>query len=97
LPSSVWSSDFKPEGIVDSSRLGDETAHNFRFYARSRKPANGKLRTTASWRERKNFVGENPNFNARKFRYYLSRAHYQREWGIRLIRLPRLEVPVGMR
>jgi hypothetical protein len=26
-------------------------------------------------------VGENPNFNARKFRQYLSRANYQREWG----------------
>jgi hypothetical protein len=51
-----------PSGRVTSSRkelwiplrLGDETAHNFRFYARSRKPANGKLRTTASGRERKN-------------------------------------------
>lgn len=26
-------------------------------------------------------VKETPNFNARKFRYYLSRANYQREWG----------------
>ena len=26
-------------------------------------------------------VAETPNFNARKFRYYLSRANYQREWG----------------
>jgi len=31
---------------------------------------------------RKNeMVAETPNFNARKFRYYLSRANYQREWG----------------
>jgi len=31
---------------------------------------------------RKNeIVAETPNFNARKFRYYLSRANYQREWG----------------
>jgi hypothetical protein len=27
------------------------------------------------------FVAETPNFNARKFRYYLSRANYQKEWG----------------
>jgi hypothetical protein len=26
-------------------------------------------------------VKETPNFNARKFRYYLSRAKYQKEWG----------------
>ena len=26
-------------------------------------------------------VAETPNFNSRKFRYYLSRADYQREWG----------------
>src|ERR1700730_1671669 len=26
-------------------------------------------------------VSETPNFNARKFRYYLSRANYQKEWG----------------
>jgi hypothetical protein len=26
-------------------------------------------------------VSETPNFNSRKFRYYLSRANYQREWG----------------
>jgi hypothetical protein len=30
---------------------------------------------------RKEFVAETPNFNARKFRYYLSRTQYQREWG----------------
>jgi Zinc dependent phospholipase C len=30
---------------------------------------------------RKEFVAETPNFNARKFRYYLSRASYQKEWG----------------
>jgi zinc dependent phospholipase C len=31
---------------------------------------------------RKNeIVAETPNFNSRKFRYYLSRANYQREWG----------------
>jgi hypothetical protein len=30
---------------------------------------------------RKELVAETPNFNARKFRYYLSRASYQREWG----------------
>src|SRR5204862_5362634 len=29
----------------------------------------------------KELVAETPNFNARKFRYYLSRADYQREWG----------------
>jgi len=29
----------------------------------------------------KELVAETPNFNARKFRYYLSRANYQREWG----------------
>lgn len=29
----------------------------------------------------KQMVAETPNFNARKFRYYLSRADYQREWG----------------
>jgi hypothetical protein len=29
----------------------------------------------------KQLVAETPNFNARKFRYYLSRANYQREWG----------------
>jgi hypothetical protein len=26
-------------------------------------------------------VKETPNFNSKKFRYYLSRANYQREWG----------------
>jgi len=26
-------------------------------------------------------VAETPNFNSRKFRYYLSRADYQKEWG----------------
>jgi hypothetical protein len=26
-------------------------------------------------------VAETPNFNSRKFRYYLSRANYQKEWG----------------
>jgi Zinc dependent phospholipase C len=30
---------------------------------------------------RKEFVAETPNFNARKFRYYLSRTQYQHEWG----------------
>lgn len=30
---------------------------------------------------RKELVAETPNFNARKFRYYLSRANYQKEWG----------------
>jgi hypothetical protein len=30
---------------------------------------------------RKEMVAETPNFNARKFRYYLSRANYQKEWG----------------
>jgi hypothetical protein len=29
----------------------------------------------------KQLVAETPNFNAKKFRYYLSRANYQREWG----------------
>ena len=29
----------------------------------------------------KQLVAETPNFNARKFRYYLSQADYQREWG----------------
>src|SRR5690242_3621563 len=30
---------------------------------------------------KKQLVAETPNFNAKKFRYYLSRANYQREWG----------------
>lgn len=30
---------------------------------------------------KKELVTETPNFNSRKFRYYLSRANYQREWG----------------
>src|SRR5579871_6071035 len=30
---------------------------------------------------KKEIVSETPNFNARKFRYYLSRANYQKEWG----------------
>jgi hypothetical protein len=30
---------------------------------------------------KKEMVAETPNFNSRKFRYYLSRANYQREWG----------------
>jgi hypothetical protein len=30
---------------------------------------------------RKEIVAETPNFNSRKFRYNLSRASYQREWG----------------
>lgn len=30
---------------------------------------------------KKEMVSETPNFNARKFRYYLSRASYEREWG----------------
>ncbi|HET6178984.1 MAG TPA: zinc dependent phospholipase C family protein [Candidatus Sulfotelmatobacter sp.] len=30
---------------------------------------------------KKELVAETPNFNARKFRYNLSRANYQREWG----------------
>jgi len=30
---------------------------------------------------KKEIVKDTPNFNARKFRYYLSRADYQREWG----------------
>ena len=30
---------------------------------------------------KKEIVKDKPNFNARKFRYYLSRANYQREWG----------------
>jgi len=30
---------------------------------------------------KKEIVQETPNFNARKFRYYLSRAAYQKEWG----------------
>ncbi|HEV2400686.1 MAG TPA: zinc dependent phospholipase C family protein [Candidatus Sulfotelmatobacter sp.] len=30
---------------------------------------------------KKELVSETPNFHARKFRYYLSRARYQREWG----------------
>ena len=29
----------------------------------------------------KQLVSETPNFNAKKFRYYLSKANYQREWG----------------
>jgi hypothetical protein len=30
---------------------------------------------------KKEIVKETPNFNSRKFRYYLSRAAYQKEWG----------------
>jgi len=30
---------------------------------------------------KKELVAETPNFNSRKFRYYLSRTGYQREWG----------------
>ncbi len=30
---------------------------------------------------KKELVAETPNLSARKFRYYLSRANYQREWG----------------
>jgi hypothetical protein len=30
---------------------------------------------------RQEIVAETPNFKAREFRYYLSRAKYQREWG----------------
>src|SRR6202047_3941163 len=30
---------------------------------------------------KKELVAETPNFNSRKFRYYLSRARYEREWG----------------
>jgi len=30
---------------------------------------------------KKELVSETPNFNSKKFRYYLSRANYQREWG----------------
>src|SRR5262249_15022546 len=30
---------------------------------------------------KKELVAETPNFDSRKFRYYLSRAEYQREWG----------------
>ncbi len=30
---------------------------------------------------RKEIVAETPNFRARQFRYYLSRASYQKEWG----------------
>jgi hypothetical protein len=30
---------------------------------------------------KKELVKETPNFNARKFRYYLSRTSYQKEWG----------------
>jgi hypothetical protein len=30
---------------------------------------------------KKELVAETPNFNSRKFRYYLSRANYQHEWG----------------
>jgi hypothetical protein len=30
---------------------------------------------------KKEMVAETPNHNARKFRYYLSKANYQREWG----------------
>ncbi len=30
---------------------------------------------------KKEIVKDTPSFNARKFRYYLSRANYQREWG----------------
>ncbi|HEX3819963.1 MAG TPA: zinc dependent phospholipase C family protein [Candidatus Sulfotelmatobacter sp.] len=30
---------------------------------------------------RKEIVKETPNFNSRKFRYYLSRTAYQKEWG----------------
>jgi len=30
---------------------------------------------------KKEIVAETPNFNSRKFRYYLSKAKYQREWG----------------
>ena len=30
---------------------------------------------------KKEMVKDTPNFNSRKFRYYLSRANYQREWG----------------
>ncbi|HZQ95303.1 MAG TPA: zinc dependent phospholipase C family protein [Candidatus Sulfotelmatobacter sp.] len=30
---------------------------------------------------KKEMVSETPNFNAKKFRYYLSRTNYQREWG----------------
>jgi hypothetical protein len=30
---------------------------------------------------KKELVAETPNFNSRKFRYYLSRTDYQKEWG----------------
>jgi Zinc dependent phospholipase C len=37
-------------------------------------------RAALVWK-RLDLVKETPNFNARKFRYYLSRAQYEREWG----------------
>lgn len=37
-------------------------------------------RVALVWK-RLDLVKETPNFNARKFRYYLSRAQYEREWG----------------
>jgi len=30
---------------------------------------------------KKEIIADTPNFNSRKFRYYLSRANYNREWG----------------
>ena len=40
-----------------------------------------KMTKVALLARRKELVAETPNFNARKFRYYLSRADYQKEWG----------------
>jgi len=40
-----------------------------------------EMTSVALLARKKELVAETPNFNARKFRYYLSRASYQREWG----------------
>jgi hypothetical protein len=70
----------KTYGIPMSDVISDEdlTISTFRRAISKVVP---EMTRVALLARKKEMVAETPNFNARKFRYHLSRTDYQREWG----------------
>ncbi len=64
--------------------LGDVIANEdlaFGTFRRAISQVIPEMTRVAMLARKKELVAETPNFSERKFRYYLSRTNYQREWG----------------
>lgn len=67
-------------GIPLTSVISDEDLA-FGTFRRAISTVIPEMTRVALLSRRKEIVADTPNFNERKFRYYLSRTSYQKEWG----------------